>query len=106
MEIAGAETAVDSAAVEQTETAAHPHRRSRAKVKFYSNCWLWAFYTWVRRGGFLILSKSEWGWWPHVMWSPDMMKCNQFEPDHTRQRGRLLPPLIYRGYIKTTRLRQ
>ncbi len=106
MKIAGAKTAVGTVSVEEKETAAPPSERGHAKVMFYSNCWYWAFSTYFRKGGFLIFSKSEWGWWPHVMWSPDLMRCHQFEPDHKRQRGRLLPPLIYRGYIKTTRLRQ
>jgi hypothetical protein len=104
MEKAGAERAVSSVAVGQTETAAPPYRRSRAKVIFYRNRWVGAFYTCFCRGGFLIVSKSEWGWWPHVMWSPDLKMCHQFEPDHKRLRRRLHPPLIDCGYIKTTRL--
>ena len=80
-------------------------RQSSEKIKFYSNCLLWAIYTFLRRGGFLIISKSEWGWWPHIMWTPDMRTCHQFEPDHKRRRGRLWPPIVYRGYIKKTHLR-
>jgi hypothetical protein len=87
-----------------TDREAIARRRSEPKVKFYSNCWAWAIYAFLRRGGFLILTKSEWGWWPHVMWSPDMHSCHQFEPDHRRRWGRLFPPFIYRGYIKKTRL--
>ncbi len=107
MEMAGAETAVSSVSVEENETAAPPSERGHDKVMFYSNCWLWAFSTCFRKGGFLIFSKSEWGWWPHVMWSPDMMSCYQFAPGaHVRLRGRLFPPFIFRGYVKTSRLRQ
>lgn len=110
MAVAGATAAVTSVAAEQTETAALPAglnpAPNPAKVKFYSNCWLWAFYNCFRRGGFLIISKSAWGWWPHVMWSPDMVSCHQFEPEKPRVRGLLFPPLIYRGYIKISQLRQ
>lgn len=70
---------------------------------FVSNCWLWALARVFRRGGFLLVSKSEWGWWPHVMWSPDMRVLYQFEPTKKKRR-RLLPPMLYRGYVKRTRL--
>ena len=79
-------------------------RRERAKDTFVSNCWMWAIWRFMRRGGFLIFSRSEWGWWPHFMWSPDMRTCVQFEPDHKRRTGRLWPPFFYRGYLKETRL--
>ena len=79
-------------------------RRERAKETFISNCWMWAIWRFMTKGGVLIFSKSEWGWWPHFMWSPDLSKCVQFEPDHKRRHGRLWPPFIYRGYLKETRL--
>jgi len=77
--------------------------RALARAYFFSNCWLFALGRLFRRGGFLIISKSEWGWWPHLMWSPDMRTLHQFEPTEKKRR-RLLPPFIYRGYVKKTRL--
>lgn len=78
--------------------------RADERELFYSNCWLWAFWSFFSRRGFLLVSKSEWGWWPHVMWSPDLTAVHQFEPDHKRRSGRLWPPFIYRGYVKKTLL--
>ena len=78
--------------------------RTRDRAIFVSNCWLWAFWTFLRRGGFLIVSKSEWGWWPHLMWSPDMRTVHQFEPDHKRRMGRFWPPVFYRGFVKQSLL--
>lgn len=97
---------MSEASVEHIAATEHSieRRRSAEKVKFFSNCAAWAVWAYFRRGGFLILKKSEWGWWPHFMWSPDMHTCQQFEPDHKRRRGRLWPPFFYRGYVKKTLL--
>jgi hypothetical protein len=76
---------------------------AQRRAIFVSNCWMFALWRFFTHGGFLIVSKSEWGWWPHLMWSPDMTTIHQFEPT-AKKRRRLLPPLVYKGYVKETRL--
>lgn len=84
-------------------TTAEPRRKAPSRFFFRSNCYLFAVWQLFRKGGFLIVCKSEWGWWPHVMWSPDMCTVYQFEPTEKKRR-RLFPPTFYRGYIKKSRL--
>ena len=37
-----------------------PSEKLKEREKFYSNCWLWALWTFLRRGGFLILYLGLW----------------------------------------------
>ena len=89
--------------VPRPESAALARARAEERVCFYSNCWIFALWRLFRRRGFLIISKSEWGWWWHFMWSPDMRTVQQFEPT-LKRRKRLFPPFIYKGYVKETLL--
>lgn len=87
----------------EAEPSASPITHVRERTYFICNCWMFALWRLFRRGGFLIITKSEWGWWPHLMWSPDMSSLQQFEPTEKKRR-RLLPPFVYKGYVKETRL--
>jgi len=66
-----------------------------------SNCLVWALRHWrYRRGDYLLIRKSRWGWWPHFLLSrtaPD--DCISFVPK-AKHRRRRLPPLLFHGRIK------
>ncbi len=100
MEVAAGQYAIEPPA---STSAGMVRARSQARTIFFSNCWLFALWRFFINGGFLIVSKSEWGWWAHFMWSPDMRTVQQFEPT-LKKRKRLFPPFIYQGYVKETRL--
>lgn len=52
-----------------------------------------------RDGGYLIVRRSHWGWFPHFLWAADLrgLEVEQFKPEAPRQRW--LPPLCPRGRI-------
>lgn len=66
-----------------------------------SNCLFWALGRWRRFGGYLVVRRSQWGPFPHFAWSETLQTFKSFEPLHPRRRR--LPPLIFRGRVRTTR---
>jgi hypothetical protein len=65
-----------------------------------SNCLVFALCRWFHRGGYLIIRKSRYGWFPHFLWSPDLNTFHSFKPINPRER--IIPPLIFRGAIHET----
>lgn len=61
-----------------------------------SNCIVYAVKRFVKEGGYLIIHKSRFGWWPHMMWSEDLRTFWEFEPEQAKKKHRF-PPLIFRG---------
>ena len=50
-----------------------------------SNCALWAAWRYVRRGGYVVMTRSDYGWWPHFAWSQDGTRWLQFHPKRHRR---------------------
>jgi hypothetical protein len=70
-----------------------------------SNCIVFAFDCWFKRGGFLVVRKSNYGWWPHFIWTEDLKTYREFVPtQHTPDLS--IPPLWFRGSVLTTNRKQ
>jgi hypothetical protein len=69
-----------------------------------SNCILFALKRWFSHGGYIVLRKSNYGWWPHMIWTKDFVTFEEFTPpvhyDVT------FPPLLFKGIIKITNVKQ
>lgn len=65
-----------------------------------NNCLIFAFHKWIKCGGYLIIRKSNYGWWPHFLWSKDLSLFEEFAPSSSKYQGRWFPPLIFAGYIR------
>lgn len=75
-----------------------------------SNCLIFALSRWCGSGGYLIVRKSRFGWWPHFLWSPslDAAQVESFVPiqpvewDRLRWWQRVLPvhTVLFRGRIQ------
>jgi hypothetical protein len=65
-----------------------------------SNCIIFAVWRVIRRGGYIVVRKSRWGWWPHVLWSPDLKTFEEYQPIQPNHHL-VVPPPIYRGVVKT-----
>jgi hypothetical protein len=76
-------------------------RKSSLDIESKSNCLVFAVRRWFSRGGFLILRKSNYGWWPHLVWTKDFITFEEFTP-RVHNPNLALPPLLFRGFIKTT----
>lgn len=66
-----------------------------------NNCLLYALGKFMREGGYLIIRKSRFGWWPHLLHSSDLETITDFRPP-APSADRWLPPLLYRGIVRTT----
>jgi len=65
-----------------------------------SNCLFYALGKCWREGGYLVIRKSRFGWFPHFLWSPDLKEFWEFtprEPNHNR----LLPPVFFHGVVRS-----
>jgi hypothetical protein len=66
-----------------------------------SNCIIFALRRWFSRGGYIVLRKSNYGWWPHMIWTKDLDTFQEFAP-RVHNPNLRCPPLLFRGTIKTT----
>lgn len=65
-----------------------------------SNCLFFVLAKLWRRGGYLIIRKSHFGWWPHFIWSPDLVEFQEFTPPvHYPV---ILPPILFKGVTLIT----
>ena len=66
-----------------------------------SNCYLFALRRWWTRGGYVVVRKSRYGWWPHALWSADLIDFYDYVPNAPRKRA--FPPLLFRGTVRVKR---
>jgi hypothetical protein len=64
-----------------------------------SNCLFFAVSRWLKYGGYVIVRKSHYGWWPHFLWSQDLLSFEEYSPAIPNHHL-LIPPPLYRGVIK------
>jgi hypothetical protein len=69
-----------------------------------SNCIIYALKQWFSLGGYIVLRKSNYGWWPHMIWTKDFATFEEFTPPVHSVRA--FPPLIFNGIIKITNREQ
>lgn len=62
------------------------------------NCITWAVAKWRRDGGYLLVRKSHWGWFPHFLWAAKAPEdCLSFKP--TNPKRQKCPPPWFRGEV-------
>jgi hypothetical protein len=66
-----------------------------------SNCLIFAFQHWFKFGGYVCIRKSNYGWWPHFLWTQDLKVFEEFHPVRKKQKG-WLPPFIFCGYVRVS----
>lgn len=42
--------------------------RASTSTWLFSNCLIFALWRWITRGGYLVIRRSHYGWWPHIIW--------------------------------------
>lgn len=65
----------------------------------YTNCFFWAMWQWVTKGGYLVIRKARAGWFWHFLWKPTESAPMQHFRSHAPIR---FPWPIQRGYITVT----
>lgn len=63
-----------------------------------SNCLIWALRQWFKKGGYLIIRRSYFGWWPHFLWSADLVTFWEFNP--AKKENQRSPPILFRGQVR------
>jgi hypothetical protein len=66
-----------------------------------SNCIIFALRRWFKYGGYVVLRKSNFGWWPHMIWTKDFATFEEFAP-RIHNANMAFPPLLFKGVAKTT----
>lgn len=70
------------------------------------NCLPFALYRWFTRGGYLVIRRSHFGYWPHFIWCSDLRdaQIEHWVPRKRLSRFRILEVLLklfpFPGYIK------
>ncbi len=64
-----------------------------------SNCLLWALSRWFRLGGYLVVRRSHYGWFPHFLWLAPSGELRSFVP--VDPCFHWCPPLLFRGHVVT-----
>jgi len=54
-----------------------------------------------KNGGYIIMRKSKFGWFPHFLWteSIDGLELIEFVPVNPKHKK--MPPPIFKGYVRT-----
>jgi hypothetical protein len=63
-----------------------------------TNCLFFAIHCLWSCGGYLIVRKSHFGWWPHFLWSPDLVEFWEYVP--LVRPDVLFPPPFFSGYVR------
>ncbi len=73
-----------------------------------SNCYIFALTQWATRGGYVVLRRSRYGWWPHAFWSPDLVSLFDFKPTkfYADDYRAWLPPVLFRGFVRESRMKE
>ena len=66
-----------------------------------SNCILYAFKRWWAEGGYVVIRASHYGWWPHVLWSKDLVTFEEYTPKRPNHHL-WFPPPLYEGEVRIT----
>lgn len=64
---------------------------------FLSNCLFWVIGQWWREGGFVVICRSSYGWWPHFLWTIDLIDFYEFNPP--KKRRLYSPPILFYGTV-------
>jgi len=64
------------------------------------SCLFYAFRKYFRAGGYLLVRKSRFGWWPHFLHMDNNGNITQWQPDGKLRWWKPWEILIYKGYIK------
>jgi hypothetical protein len=54
---------------------------------------------WFREGGYIVMRKSHYGWWPHFLWTRDFISFFEFTPG-VHNGNAPLPPPLFPGYVR------
>lgn len=69
-----------------------------------NNCLFFAISKFIKHGGFIVIRKSKYGNWSHVMWSKDLITFEHYVPIKLPLKYPLIQKFLFKGKIKQERL--
>lgn len=64
----------------------------------WGNCLCWALAKWRKHGGYLVIRRSRYGWFPHFLHMDREGNIESFVPDDPKRKK--LPPPVFKGSVK------
>jgi hypothetical protein len=65
------------------------------------NCLFFAIRKWRKHGGYLIIRKSHFGWWPHFLWAKHLRNAEIEHYVPASGKAKPFPPPVFIGKVKT-----
>ena len=70
-------------------------------MSWRGNCLIFAVALWLRVGGYLVVRRSRWGWWPHFLHGrrgrDGKLRVVGYAPIKPRRKA--VPPPLFRGTV-------
>lgn len=66
-----------------------------------SNCLIFALVKWRKYGGYLVIRKSRYGWWPHFIWCRDLKNADieHLQPVNAGNENPYVKKFLFEGKI-------
>ena len=65
-----------------------------------NNCLFYALYKFYKCGGFIVIRKSKYGNWSHVMWSKNLIEFEHYVPLKLPLKYPWISKVLFRGRVK------
>lgn len=67
-----------------------------------SNCLIFALRKWFKEGGYVIIRKSRFGFWPHFIWCRDLKdaEIEHYVPIVGKLDKGPVQKFLFKGYVK------
>ena len=71
------------------------------KKTFFTNCLFFALKKWITLGGYIVIRKSDEGWFPHFIWCGDLKdaEIEHIQPVHKGFENPYLKKFWFESYI-------
>jgi hypothetical protein len=77
------------------------HLLSVGKRKKFTNCIVFVMSKWLDEGGYIVLRKSRFGWWPHFLWARSLSEMEHLVPESKAPPKYGVDLLFFNGTIET-----
>ena len=69
-----------------------------------SNCLFFAIYMFFTEGGFIVLRKSKYMNWSHIMWTRDFKTFSHYVPIKYPLKFPWIGKILFKGRVKTEKI--
>ena len=70
-----------------------------------NNCLFFALYKFYKQGGFIVIRKSKYGNWSHVMWSKDLVTFEHYVPKTPPLKYPWIHKILFKGKVRKDKIK-